>query len=372
MKVAFPHMGHLWVGLKAMLERLGVPVLVPPRPSRRTLELGARHAPEFACLPLKVNLGGFIEALEAGADTIVQAGGCGPCRFGYYAQVQRRVLEGLGYRFDMITLEPPSGDWAAFREEIGRLTHGAPALPVMRAIGLGMAKIAALDRLDMEAARLRPHAADRPALERALAGAPGSLDQAQDKRGIWARALEVSARMEQAAGPRPRGLVPLRVALVGEIFVVLEPFVNYEIERRLGALGVEVERTLHASRWAKENVFPHPLALWHRRRLRQAARPYLGHFVGGDGLESVGHTVLSARRRLDGVIQLNPFTCMPETVARAVMERAGRELDLPVLSLTIDEHTGEAGFQTRLEAFVDLLERRRRRDRRYPVQETTP
>ena len=33
---------------------------------------------------------------------------------------------------------------------------------------------------------------------------------------------------------------------------------------------------------------------------------------------------------------------------------------MPLLNLTIDEHTGEAGFVTRLEAFVDMLFRKQR------------
>jgi predicted nucleotide-binding protein (sugar kinase/HSP70/actin superfamily) len=30
---------------------------------------------------------------------------------------------------------------------------------------------------------------------------------------------------------------------------------------------------------------------------------------------------------------------------------------VPMLTLTVDEHSGEAGLMTRLEAFVDMLER---------------
>ena len=37
------------------------------------------------------------------------------------------------------------------------------------------------------------------------------------------------------------------------------------------------------------------------------------------------------------------------------------DLDIiPILSLVLDEHTGEAGLQTRLEAFVDLLDQKRK------------
>ncbi|GFP22301.1 hypothetical protein HKBW3S06_01528, partial [Candidatus Hakubella thermalkaliphila] len=36
-----------------------------------------------------------------------------------------------------------------------------------------------------------------------------------------------------------------------------------------------------------------------------------------------------------------------------------RDYNIPVLNISLDEHSGEAGFLTRVEAFIDLLERRR-------------
>ena len=50
---------------------------------------------------------------------------------------------------------------------------------------------------------------------------------------------------------------------------------------------------------------------------------------------------------------------MPETVAQSILPRVSRECDLPVISFILDEHTGTAGLLTRLEAFVDLMARRR-------------
>jgi len=81
------------------------------------------HSPEFACLPLKINIGNFIEALEKGADTIVMAGGVGPCRFGYYGQVQKEILKDLGYDFEMIILEPPQGHLIDLIKKIRLLTN---------------------------------------------------------------------------------------------------------------------------------------------------------------------------------------------------------------------------------------------------------
>ena len=51
---------------------------------------------------------------------------------------------------------------------------------------------------------------------------------------------------------------------------------------------------------------------------------------------------------------------MPEAVAESILPVISREYDIPVLRLVLDEHTGEEGYMTRLEAFVDLLEQRRK------------
>jgi predicted nucleotide-binding protein (sugar kinase/HSP70/actin superfamily) len=70
----------------------------------------------------------------------------------------------------------------------------------------------------------------------------------------------------------------------------------------------------------------------------------------------VGEKVLHSRD-WDGIVHLAPFTCLPEIVAQNIMSHT-RE-DLPTLTLLCDEQMGKAGMITRLEAFVDLLKRRR-------------
>ena len=71
MKITFPHMGTLWIPLKTLFTHLGNETVVPPPITRRTIEIGNMYSPEYACLPLKINVGNFVEALEMGADTIV-------------------------------------------------------------------------------------------------------------------------------------------------------------------------------------------------------------------------------------------------------------------------------------------------------------
>ncbi|MBC7325129.1 MAG: CoA protein activase, partial [Moorella sp. (in: Bacteria)] len=241
-KVTFPHMGHMWLCVKAMLEYLGVAVVIPPPSSKRTLALGARYGPEFACLPLKLNLGNFIEASALGADTILMAGGCGPCRFGYYAQVEHAILRDLGYRYELVVLEPPERHVGQLLSRIKTITGNNSWKRVYRGIKLGYQKIRAVDELEREAHRLRPREIVPGSTDRAFQEALKEIERAAD--------LEELAAARGRAGEAMRSVRieerdVLRIGIVGEIFTLLEPFANLDIERRLGRMGVEVDRSIY-------------------------------------------------------------------------------------------------------------------------------
>ena len=109
--------------------------------------------------------------------------------------------------------------------------------------------------------------------------------------------------------------------------------------------------------WTKLSVFLNALGIDENRKIHKAARPYLKRDIGGYGWESVGEKVLYVDH-YGGLVHLAPFTCMPETIAQNTMPSTKE--DIPVLTILCDEQMGKAGMITRLEAFVDLLERKRR------------
>ncbi|MBS4759639.1 MAG: hypothetical protein KHX03_02955 [Clostridium sp.] len=63
---------------------------------------------------------------------------------------------------------------------------------------------------------------------------------------------------------------------------------------------------------------------------------------------------------IDGIITINAFGCGPDSIMVERISRAARKFNKPVLNLSIDEQTGEAGFVTRIEAFTDMLFRKKR------------
>ena len=61
-------------------------------------------------------------------------------------------------------------------------------------------------------------------------------------------------------------------------------------------------------------------------------------------------------KKIDGIIYVSAFGCGFDSVLMDLVERKAKKHRVPFTLLTIDEQTGEAGINTRIEAFVDMLE----------------
>ena len=73
------------------------------------------------------------------------------------------------------------------------------------------------------------------------------------------------------------------------------------------------------------------------------------------------HLQEKTKRTLDGVMLVIGFACGPDSIIGEIISREVRRPDSPPLTtLVLDEHTGEAGVATRVEAFVDLIRRARK------------
>ena len=360
MKISFPRMGYSYIAFKWLIENIGHECVVPPEPSKRTLDLGVRYAPEFACIPFKILLGTYLEVAEMGAEMVITSGGVGPCRAGYYWVMHQKLLDELGVNLKVIGFEPPLQDIQDFWKKLKLVwkTGGRSFKEFVKVLHVTWEKLKAIDDLEMLSFRVRPYEVNRGETTRTLWQALEMVDKADTFEEI-AEAREEGIRLLNSVS-KDLSRDPLKVGIIGEIYVVLEPAANHYLQIMLGEAGVEIDRSIYITGYCGRNTIRTP-----DREIFALARPYLNEApIGGHGTNSIGETVLYARRGFDGVIQLAPFACIPEVVAKGILPRVSRELDIPVLTFFIDEQTGKAGVQTRIEAFVDLLQQRRERKRR--------
>jgi len=361
-RIGIPHYGMMWVLWQRFFEPFGVEVVIPPLNSKRSLDLGTRHCPEMLCVPCKLLFGNYVEALEMGIDDLALLGGQNTCRLGYSVQTAAERLRELGYSF-----RPHSFDIFKPQTEIYRLLRelANPSLPVLvQAYRSLVQKVNLVEDLEKLAHRTRARELKRGQTSAVYQELLPKIAQAWTSAELASLRREAEQRYQAVA--RRDGPEPLRIAIVGDPYSMSEPFFNLGLEEDLGHLGVEVHRGFWLSNFTRETILDRLRDRTHYAQVQQAAAPYVRWELGIFARQTVGEAVLFARQGFDGLIHLAPFTCTPETVARDIVPRVARDYGVPLLTLSLDEHTGRSGQQSRLEAFVDVLERRRAKERLAP------
>jgi len=363
MKVSYPHMGYLSAPIRHMLSALAVETVEAPPISGRTMELGALHSPEGVCLPYKINMGNFLEALERGADTLITMCGAGKCRFGFYGAVQKIALaQRRTTGFHMLNTDRLLPDMYSF---LRKAAPQAGRLAIAGNIALTAKKLRALDALNDAKNFYGPRADVPDRVIDVCAYGAGEIAAAETFG-------EVNCTRDLAIGVmrsycRTAAALP-KVALVGEFYVLLEPFANHWLENALIRQGVEVKKFVYTGKWVYAKTLLQAFGLYNEEKdcLAQA-RPYLNHHVGGDGLKSVGASLWSVKRGYDGILHVFPSGCMPEIVAQYALKNIAADYGVPLLTLSIDEHASDVGLATRIEAFADCVKRKRRKTAAEPV-----
>jgi predicted nucleotide-binding protein (sugar kinase/HSP70/actin superfamily) len=138
---------------------------------------------------------------------------------------------------------------------------------------------------------------------------------------------------------------PISIALVGHGYNLYDERVCMKVLDKLEKMDVEVCTSLQLS---QEQLTEGIASLGNEK-----------YWANEDEMTgTAGHYLKD--NKVDGVITITAFGCGPDSLMIERITRKAKQFNKPLLNLTIDEQTGEAGFVTRLEAFVDMLFRKKR------------
>lgn len=304
--------GRLW---NSFLHALGAEVVESGETTRSILTSGVSKAENESCLPVKVFYGhvlalaGEVDALFVHRLVSVKRG-THTCPKMLGLPDMARAAAGGGVPVISPTIDFQSGLWHNYKAvySLGRSFSANP----MRIIAAGITA-------------WREH---RLYLERLTRG----LDHEGALRGEAGRLL--------CAGRE------LRIAVIGHHYNVYDTFTTMSLLQRLGAMGVDV---------VTADMVP--------ERMRDAELKRLPKGIYWSYEQEVAGAILACARRklVDGIIFMISFPCGPDSIIRVLCEQENRAAgNVPMLTLVMDEHTGEGGFLTRIEAFVDMLRRSKR------------
>lgn len=359
--IAWPRMGRIDIPLKALVISLGAKVVIPPANSNKALEIGVKNSIEGICLPYKLNLANYIQALDKGANTLMMFQAPGSCRLGNYTKMAQKTLKSMGYEFDMVIFDMYQSKMKQTLQAFWHVTHCLNPWKYYKGFSLGFNKFFAIDTAEKLLFYTRPREINRGDAEKCY---EKWLKITDETNSVWkAKKLKKQIIEDFKKIPIDKNKEVPVVYLIGEFFVLLDPYTNQNIEKELGEMGVEVQRQIMFSDWLehvlKPSLFYHRES--HRERSVRYAEKYMKRAIGGECIETIGDTVYAAKHGVDGIIHISPFSCMPEIVAQNILPKVSREEDIPVMSLVIDEQTGKAGYITRIEAFIDLVKRKKRK-----------
>lgn len=137
----------------------------------------------------------------------------------------------------------------------------------------------------------------------------------------------------------------MTIALVGHGYNIYDSYISMDLIEKLRNMGVRIvtpDNLTGTIIEEKSDELPKKMFWTLGKRMIGSAF----HYMRSD--------------RIDGIIHVASFGCGPDSFTGEIIERhLRRRRNIPFLNLTIDEHTGEAGIITRLEAYVDMIRWRR-------------
>ena len=345
MKLTFAYWGNYTIAFKALFQKLGLNVIPPEKTNSEAIKEGVKISPEMYCFPLKVNIGNYLPAIKKGADTILMVTSLsGSCRLRYYGVIQDKSLSEAGYKVNFIIFDQGIKDMYSKIKELS----GASLWQILKAVYFGLRELRLIEKLEKKAQYLRPREKIKGKTDEVLRETLSNLEKIKNSKTLSKLKKEAFKKISEIEINKNKN-VP-RVALIGEIYTVTDSTINFGIEEKLGKEEIEVHREMDVTYHLKKRIFP-----WKDWQIQRKIMPYLQSTVGGHGRDAIYEMLDYVKKDFDGIIHLLPFGCMPETTIRPILEKIHLESGIPFLSLSLDEQVAEAGINTRLEAFVDVV-----------------
>ena len=381
-KVYFPPMTDHGHALAAAFRSCGVETEVLPESDDETVRIGREHSSGRECYPLALTTGDMIKAtrrpgFDPDRSAFFMPAGKGPCRFGLYNRYHRQVLDKLG--LDRVQVLSPMQD-ESLHEDFRMLDRNFVLLFWRGVFAVDMLQKALWEHRPYEKLHGQTDRVYQAALQNVAAAIEGRADLLPVLREVY----EEFSGIQIAERTRPV------IGVVGEIYLRSNRFGNEDVVRQIEKLGGEAwvapisEWILYVNATAKTSATMNRswkallkayLTGWvqHRderrllsgfngnlRSLREpsieqtllAAGPYIHHSFEGEAVLSVGKAIDYINRGVSGLVNVMPFTCMPGTIASAVLKRVREDHNnIPLLNVAY-EGQGDSQTLTRLEAFM--------------------
>ena len=345
-KISFPHIGSYHVIFKYLIKKLTKEeVLVPPKITKKTIELGSKFSPDFVCAPFKYNLGNYIEALEQGANIILQAGG--GCRYGYYGELQEKILKDLGYKFEFVNfMENNHVSLKKIYKFSKKLNKKLNIFKYIYYLINTLLMILIIDKYENYMRQNMGFEIEKNSFKKTHKNLLCELSEKISILKLIKIQIKYNKLFKNIKINKPENCI--KIGLVGELYSLMEPYSSCFIEEKLIEKQIEVYRKTNLTYLLITKKFE-------LRKSLKSARRYLKYHLGADGTESVSLIYRLSQENYDGIVHIKSFGCTPEINAMSIMNKVSEENNIPVIYFSFDSQNSDVAISTRIEAFYDML-----------------
>lgn len=344
--ISFPHLGNYYIPISYLVKKITkCKIIIPPKNNKKTIELGSKYSPDDICMPFKYNLGNYIDALNNGANILVQAGG--GCRYGYYAELQEQILKDLGYQFTFINLIKDNHvSIIKLYKEAKKLNHKLNIFNYIYYLIQGILMIITMDKLDKYLRENIGFEQTKGSFEQIENKYHNSLKQ--DNLGII-KIIKLYNKYKKLYQQIPlNNNNKLTILLIGELYSLMDYEASNNLEINLAKQGIKIIRYTNLTYLLLIKKFMRPILLFKGRK-------YLKYTLGADGTESIVHALDHCKQGIDGIIHIKSFGCVPEINAMSTLSTISEDYQTPILYLSFDGENNILNIDTKIEAFKDMI-----------------
>ena len=351
-KITFARWGNYSIAFESFLKNLGLDVIPPQKTNSITIEEGSKISPQMFCFPMKTTMGNYISAIEKGANVIltIQSIG-GSCRQRYYSIVQEKILKEHGYNIVFLNVCLNIKDLYSRLKIVvckDKKNYFLFAKKIIKSIFYFKKQLSLIEDAERMAQYLRPREIIKGQTDKILNLSLLEIEKLKTVKSLFGARKKI--KKEFGRIKIEKGKDCPRVAMIGEIYTVSDSDINFDIESKLGKEEIEVHSEMNVSYHLKKAIFP-----WKDYFIQKKINSYLKSTVGGHGRDAIYEMLNYTEKNFDGIVHIIPFGCMPEVTVRPMLESIHKKTGIPFMSISLDEQVAEAGVNTRIEAFVDVV-----------------
>lgn len=350
--ISFPHMANYYVPAKYLFSHImKAKVITAPLITNKTIELGSKYSPDFVCTPFKYTLGNFIESLNNKANILVQFGG--GCRYGYYFELQEQILKDLGYNFKMINLVTAGKiNLKIIIKELKKIDSKFNKIKGLYYLVIAKKMTEYMDIIDDYIRKNIGFEIEKNSFINLRDKMLIEFSNIKGYRNLNKTYKKYLKLFKNIKINKPKNC--LKVGIIGELYTVMEPFANYNIEYELAKKGIEITRFTNVTY----------LLFKKKKRINKYLKELnnINYRMGADALDNVYFTKWMCEHNFDGIIHIKSSFCTPEISSMGIINKICKKYDVPINFYSFDSNTSEVGIKTRVEAFYDMIEMRKKHE----------